>query len=355
MAAPSTGGSVVPSLDLGAGCGELIASGELRILQGNARELTTFGLGGDLLCLVEPQSLSALQQLLNSCARTGRPWRVLGAGSNIIFPDEPVRDVVVRLPRLWSGEVVCSSDMDILREIPRLLARPDEPGVPPPAAREGSPQRFVFAATPLMTLSRKHAAAGLTGLEFAAGIPATFGGAIRMNAGAHGHQISEVLASVLYVDPRGVLHNASVDSLRFRYRSSDLPHDCIVLGGVVRCLQCSADESMARRASCLEYRKRTQPLTLRSAGSIFRNPSPVELLAAGCSEGSASAGWLIEQSGLKGERRGGVEFSRLHANWLVRTDSAEARAADARELIVFAQQRVHERFGVLLEPEVLLW
>ena len=178
----------------------------------------------------------------------------------------------------------------------------------------------------------------LAGLEFASGIPGTVGGAIYMNASAHGKEIAFVLKEVLFITDRGEEKNFLSSELRFGYRYSPFQEMKGAIASALFSLH-SSQEAREREKFYLAYRKKTQPLDKKSAGCIFRNPS-----------GEISAGALIEKSGLKGFVLGGAKVSDLHANFIVNEGGATCR--DVLELISLIQSRVWEKFGIRLEKEV---
>ena len=308
-------------------------------------ELTTFGVGGGANSLFEPQSIEVLQALLARLHREGLNYRILGAGSNVVFPDEGIVEPVIRLGKSLGGFLPLDEPLRDLNLLSQLQKK--EIGVTSDARR-----LLVFASAPMMSLSRKVSQLGLSGLEFAAGIPGTMGGAVRMNAGAHGHSSEEIIDRVHFVDENGILRTFEGSDLGFRYRHTELPPSAIVVAAELILVPKDPKTVSEERSSCLEYRKRTQPLQLRSAGSVFRNPS------------LEAAGSLLERSGLKGERRGAIRYSELHANWLV-ADRYEGgsstppeirgRAGDILDLVRLGQSKVYERFGITLEPEIIFW
>lgn len=342
----------------------------LRCREGiSAASLTTFGVGAPVPRLYEPSSAAAVVRLLVQLAAEGAGHAILGAGSNVVLPDTPLAAPVIRLGRELSGMVpagvIPGGDAisaalldDLIRDATLDLPLSELTGGA--ALHEGDAvSLFVGAATPLMRLSRELSQRGLSGLEFAAGIPASLGGATRMNAGAHGHSMQEVVRSVLIVVPGEAgnvlpVRRISAESLRYRYRESALPEGAVILGAELELRVGEPGAIAAKRASCLEYRRSTQPLHLPSAGSVFRNPSPELLSPDIIAAGGGAAGWLLERAGLKGERKGGVEFSTLHANWLVRTDDS-GRAADVAWLQREGVDRVRAEFGVELHSEIILW
>jgi UDP-N-acetylmuramate dehydrogenase len=271
--------------------------------------LTTLGVGGLCRWLFEPTTELEAQAFVQACVREGLPWRVLGGGSNLVVLGD-LKDPVLRLA--FPKE---------LRREGNLLTAPASHGH--------------------IALAEAAAGMGLSGLEFASGIPGSVGGAIRMNAGAYGREWIDVLVRYRFLTPEGELVEKAPEPSEFRYRWS-----CLTGGRVV--LSATADlvegDSARIRAQVDEYRERrgtSQPLSKRNAGCIFKNPP------------GQSAGRLIDQTGLKGLRIGDAEVSREHANFLV--NHGKATATEFADLMEQVRARVLERHGVALEPEVEIW
>lgn len=275
--------------------------------------LTTFAIGGPVACLAEPDSPAELGRLLQFLSAEGIPWRILGAGSNILAADEVHPGCVIRLGRGLRYVHPCGGG--VFR---------------------------VGGAMALMSLSRELSEGGFAGLEFAGGIPASLGGAVRMNAGAHGAEMASVLRS-LTVYEQGELHEYAAAALPFSYRHSGLSEQAIVVEATIALTPGDPRTSRELRAKHLAYRKETQPLSLPSAGSVFRNPDPHH-----------PAGRLIEACGLKGARSGGARISELHGNWIV-NEGRTAAARDVQTLIARCQTAVREQHGFELHPEVVWW
>jgi UDP-N-acetylmuramate dehydrogenase len=289
-------------------------------LSGRVREhvpastLTTFAVGGDVRALVTVESIEELRDVTAQLHRERQPLRVVGNGSNVLVSDDGLEEWIVRL---GGG----------FRTFEKLAAGDFE----------------IRGAAGLMSLARKLSDEGYSGLEFAAGIPASFGGAAFMNAGAHGAEIGERLVSVSCVTPDGSVRTWQRDELPWRYRSSGLPAGVVVTAAHIRL---TPGDKAAIAGACrrnLEHRKATQPLSQPSAGSVFRNPSI-----------DNPAGRVLEQSGLKGERCGGAMVSDLHANWIVNPNRG-ATALEIRTLMQRCRDRAREVFGIVLEPEVKMW
>lgn len=278
-------------------------------------ELCTFALGGNIPLLVEPQSLDELIKVLEILKSHKHKWRIIGAGSNLLINDNGIEEVVIRLGRHFSKNTVLP---------------------------ETNVQRF-YASESLMRVSRKTTEAGLSGLEFAAGIPATIGGAVVMNAGAHGSSISDVLKTVHLVNENLELVSYSHQEMNFAYRSSRITNSEVVIAADFELIEKDPAEIVAKRNSSLTYRKKTQPLHLRSAGSVFKNPP-----------GDKAAAELIEELGLKGKKHGGAQISALHSNWIVVVNEL-AKASDVSYLIDSTKEIVLKEFGIELDVEIIRW
>jgi UDP-N-acetylmuramate dehydrogenase len=270
---------------------------------------TTLGVGGPAALYVACDDLGAVRTVARALADT--PLFVLGKGSNTLVGDGGVDAVVLRL---GAGHKWLRREGDLVEA----------------GAGEAMPALAAWAARE-----------GLAGLEFAAGIPATVGGSVRMNAGAHGGDVAGRLVSIdVVLAGSGDLVTLPPGALGFGYRRSSLPARSVV---VAARWQLSPDDPAAIRGRLDElraWRRRTQPLRERSCGSTFTNPP------------GDSAGRLVEAAGLKGFAVGGARVSDKHANFVVTAPGA--LAADVRRLVVTVRDRVLTESGVLLEPEVRL-
>ena len=271
--------------------------------------LTTLGVGGLCRWLFEPTTELEAQSFVRTCAREGLPWRVLGGGSNLV--------------------VLGDLGMPVLR-----LAFPKE------IQRTGN-QLTAPASHGHIALAEAAATLGLSGLEFASGIPGSLGGAIRMNAGAYGREWVDVLTRYRFLTPEGELVEKAPEPGEFGYRWSFLTGGRVILSATAGLV---AGDAVAIRTRVAEYREKrgtSQPLSKRNAGCIFKNPP------------GQSAGRLIDQAGLKGLRLGDAEVSPEHANFLV--NHGKATAAEFAELMTQVQAKVQEHSGITLEPEVEIW
>jgi UDP-N-acetylmuramate dehydrogenase len=277
------------------------------------RDFTTWKVGGPAEWLAEPADRDSVLQLAAWVRGRGLSLRCIGAGSNLLIADEGLSGVSVCLRRL-QGSYLDSSEGWVEAE----------------------------AGEPIPSLARKAARAGLSGLEWAVGIPGTVGGAVVMNAGAQGGCTAERLQAVLVADPAnpGEPFWLRAAELAFAYRYSRLQSEpLIVLSARFRLDPGHDPAAVSGRTSAnLNSRTTSQPYQLPSCGSVFRNPEPQK------------AGRIIEEQGLKGLRIGGAEVSRLHANFIVNTGAASA--ADINALIHEVQRRVLTGHGVYLHPEV---
>jgi UDP-N-acetylmuramate dehydrogenase len=271
---------------------------------------TSYRIGGPADLLVVPDTVDELAAVLRAAAAHGVAVTLLGGGSNVLVGDGGIRGVVMRLGRGFA-------EVDW-----------QETGV-----RAG-------AAVQVGQLCRAAVARGLTGLEFAEGIPGTVGGALFMNAGAYGGDVAPVVAAVEGVDARGEPATIDAATLAFAYRRTSLPRGFVVTAVRFRLGQDDATEIHQRMDAARDRRVAAQPHGQANAGSVFKNPA------------GDHAGRLIEAAGLKGTRAGRARISERHANFIV--NEGGARAADVKALMDLAQRVVWERDGVWLEPEVRL-
>ena len=271
---------------------------------------TTFKTGGEARLFVEPADDRMLCEVLRLCAACGEDPFILGNGSNLLVSDAGLDRVVVRIGEGFD---------DV-----RLL---------------GGSTVEVGAGATLAKLCKFALDEGLSGLEFAYGIPGSVGGAVFMNAGAYGGEMKDVVETVRYLGKDGRPGSLSGDTLGFRYRSSAFQQMEVVITSVILRLQPGDKTAIeAKMRELLGRRKDKQPLEYPSAGSVFKRPE------------GYFAGALIEQSGLKGRTVGGAQVSEKHAGFIVKT--GEATAADIIELIHIVQDEVKAHSGVTLEPEV---
>lgn len=267
--------------------------------------LTTFGIGGPARFFARCLRIEQMQEMLRAASALQIPFLVIGKGSNCLFDDRGFAGLVIQ------------NRIDSLHQ-------------------EGG--RFVVGAgygfARLGLLSAKQ---GWSGLEFAAGIPATVGGALFMNAGAGGQEVKDVVSELLFVSKEGELQRFSREQCAFGYRHSVF-HD--LLGAIVEgtFLLEAKGEAKGKQEEQLSKRLATQPYKERSAGCAFRNPP------------EGAAGRWIESCGLKGLQIGGAQVSSVHANFIV--NRGGATASDVRALMELVKGRVFEKTGVVLQEEI---
>ncbi len=269
---------------------------------------TTLRVGGVAEIYVEPASEADLAVVLRFCAQRGLPHFVLGRGSNLLVRDGGIRGVVICLAQPAFGQVRVEGG--------RLVCG---------------------AGARLKTVATEARRAGLGGLEFLEGIPGSMGGALRMNAGAMGRWVFDVVETVRFMDAAGAVHECQGSELPVRYRGCAWFRDHLALGAVLRG-EPATREQIAERTEAFNRRRWSSQPTAPSAGCIFKNPDAVP------------AGRLIDELGLKGTRVGGAVVSAEHANFIVNEGSATA--ADVLRLIALIQERARTRRGITLETEV---
>ena len=269
-------------------------------------DYTTYKLAGKIRNIVIPENEEKLINLLSYLKENNEKYMVIGNGSNLIFTCD-YDGVVIKLDNF--------NKVDIKKGIVT-----------------------VGAGYNLIKLAMKTAREGLSGLEFATGIPATIGGAIYMNAGAYLHEMSEVVKEVKIIDDNLEVKTLSKEEMKFAYRKSILKEKkYICLSATLELTKGNKEKMLKTIRSRKEKRQKTQPLEYPSAGSVFQNP-----------EGDF-AGRLIEEAGLKGKKVNDAEVSKKHANFII--NKGNANGEDVKYLMLFVKQKVWEKFGVELVSE----
>jgi len=270
---------------------------------------TSFKLGGPADIFIEPDDRPELVKAIKDLREQGTPYYIIGNGSNLLVSDKGLKGAVVRIGEKF-GNVSINNDI-ITAESGVLLS----------------------------TLSKMAAREGLTGMEFASGIPGSLGGAVTMNAGAYGGEMKDIVEWVEVLDQDLNLKRLKNDEMKFMYRKSIIePGKHIVLRCCIKLKKGNKDEIDNKMAELAEKRKSKQPLHLPSAGSTFKRPE------------GYFAGKLIEDAGLRGFSIGGAQVSTLHCGFVV--NNGDATAKDVYGLIRHVQKTVFEKFNVMLEPEV---
>lgn len=276
-------------------------------------EYTSFRVGGPVDFLFFPADAADLKKILEWGRKEKIPYFILGKGTNLLVRDGGWRGMAISLIQGFSRIAeVSRGEREVILEV--------EAGVP----LEG-----------LINFCRIN---GLAGLEFAAGIPGSVGGAIYMNAGAFGGEIKQVLESVGLMDSQGNILRKERGELEFSYRSLRLAKGEIILDGLFKLGLGEPSLVRAKIEEIITKRKEKQPYEFPSAGSVFRNPQ------------AGPAGGLIEKVGLKGYQIGEAQISEKHANFII--NRGQARAKDILSLIELARCKVFREIGVLLELEI---
>ncbi len=281
-------------------------NGEVRYGEPMSRH-TSLGIGGPAEAMAWPENTEETSMLRAAAFKNGVPVFILGKGTNLLVLDGGIPGLVINI-----------SKMDWLK-------------------KEGATVS-AGAGTPLPKLANFCSDEGLGGLEFAAGIPGTVGGAVFMNAGAYGFEIKDVLHKIRVVMEDGSVSDITTDGLEKRYRHGGIPENSAVTEAWFSLTQGDAKEIKRRASEYIAKRKVSQPLSSKSAGSTFKNPD------------GQKAWKLIEAAGLKGTKVGGAAVSEKHANFLINADGATAK--DFLALMELVKKTVREKTGVTLEPEV---
>ncbi|MBT2735444.1 UDP-N-acetylmuramate dehydrogenase [Bacillus sp. ISL-7] len=271
---------------------------------------TTIKIGGPADLFIEPSSVENLKQVMGLVKKHSLNWRAIGRGSNLLVSDKGIEGAVIKLGSGVDELKINGSEITV-----------------------GGGHSLISLAT---LISKK----GMAGLEFASGIPGSVGGAVYMNAGAHGSDISKILtrAHILFED--GTMEWLSNDEMKFSYRTSVLQkiRPGIVVEAAFQLVEGDKAVIVSQMIKNKDYRKDTQPWNFPCAGSIFRNPLP------------NYAGKLIEDAGLKGYSIGGAKISEMHGNFIV--NAGNATAADVLALIQHVKDTIYSLYNVKMETEV---
>ena len=291
---------------------ELLPSVELRFEEPMAKH-TSFRIGGPAEVMAFPKNAEELSKILKASALLDRKPAILGAGTNILAPDDGVR-----------GIVICLKDcLDFMEQTDATHIR-------------------IAAGVSMARCAGYAANLGLSGLEFAHGIPGSVGGGVYMNAGAYGGEICDVCTKVEVMDMAGNLHSYSAEEMDFSYRHSRIEErGGIVVSATFALTPAPEEEIRTKMQDFMARRRKSQPLDLPSAGSAFKRPVG----------GYAAA--LIDDAGLKGYRVGDAAVSEKHAGFVVNLGGATAK--DVRKLLDDVAEKVFKNSGIRIEPEVRIW
>ena len=284
--------------------------GEINVLKDEPMSAhTTFRIGGNADYFVTPDNVEQLKDAIKLCNESKVDYIVLGNGSNVLVSDKGIRGVVIQLQS-------CLNDISVDGE-----------------------RIYAMAGALLSKIAAEAVKHGLAGFEFAAGIPGSLGGAVLMNAGAYGGEMSDVIVYADVYKPSEGMVRLTVDELKLGYRTSIIKHtDWIVLGACIELKNGDKDEIVKKTEFLKEQRNAKQPVDMPSAGSAFKRPQ------------GYYAGKLIMDAGLRGFSIGGAAVSEKHCGFLV--NKGGATAEDMLKLFDEVRYIVREKFGVTLEPEV---
>lgn len=270
---------------------------------------TTFRTGGPADYFVAPETKEELKELISVLKEIREPYYIIGNGSNLLVSDTGYRGTVIQICKSMSGVCVCGNQ--IKAQAGALLSK----------------------------IAGRALDAGLTGFEFAAGIPGTLGGACVMNAGAYGGEMKDVLSEVHVLTPEKEFLTLSPDEMELGYRTSIIAQKgYVVLEAVITLSEGNKEDIKERMEELRQKRVSRQPLEYPSAGSTFKRPE------------GYFAGKLIEDAGLRGFQVGGAQVSEKHCGFVINRENASSK--EILELMKQISARVEERFGVALEPEV---
>ena len=290
---------------------ESIVAAENILLEEPMHKHTTFRVGGPAEVFVTVENKEQLEKIIKYLNLVERPYFILGNGSNLLVGDKGYRGVIIRL----------GGEFNTLKTEGTLLT--------------------AGASVLLSAVAREAMENGLTGMEFASGIPGSIGGGVKMNAGAYDGEMRQIVESVQVMYKDGSILDLDNETMEFGYRNSVIKNrPYVVLQVSLRLQPGNREEILARMNDLAARRKEKQPLEFASAGSTFKRPE------------GYFAGKLIMDSGLRGARIGGAQISEKHCGFVI--NDGTATAADIAELIQEVSETVKEKFGVTLEPEVIL-
>ncbi len=273
---------------------------------------TWYRIGGPARYFVRPRSKEELGTVIRRCRENNFPWKVLGQGANLLISDKGLNAAVIKL------------DNDAFKGV-----RIDKNTV------------TLGAGTSLSFAIQETIKAGLSGMEALVGVPGSLGGAVKMNAGGRFGDIGTLISQVEVVDTSGTASWREKPELTFDYRSTNI-HDQIITEAQVELTPDDPNRILSRMRETWILKKTSQPLNLKSAGCVFKNPG-----------GDQPAGMLIDRAGLKGTTVGGAIVSERHANFIVNQDTATFE--NVMELINLIKKTVYEKNGVELELEIEIW
>lgn len=273
---------------------------------------TSFKIGGPAECLVKIKSVEQLKEILKYTKRNNINLTIIGNGSNLLVSDDGIKGITAKI----EIEGICQ---DIANGIILLTV--------------GSGVKLGF-------LAQKCLKQGIKGFEFASGIPGTLGGAVRMNAGAHGYEMKDIVKTITYIDRCGNIHKIDNEQAEFAYRRSIFSEkDYIIIEVELQLEKGEFEEIKKNMDEYAKYRKEKQPIDYPSAGSTFKRGN--DFITAK----------LIDECGLKGYQIGGAQISEKHAGFIINKDNATAK--DVVNLMKYTKEQVYNKFGKVIEAEIV--
>lgn len=275
------------------------------------KEYTTFKIGGPAECLIKIQNVEEIKEILKITNENGIPLTIIGNGSNILISDKGIKGIVLKI------------------DIKKLEIKENEDKI----------EVLVGSGNKLGELSQKMLQREIEGMEFASGIPGTVGGAIRMNAGAHGSEMKDIVKTIKYIDMNGQINQITNEQAEFEYRKSIFSKSkYIILEVELQLKKGKKEEIQSKMREYAQYRKDKQPIEYPSAGSTFKRGT--DFITAK----------LIDESGLKGYQIGGAQISEKHAGFIINKDNATAE--DVKKLIEYTKEAVYNKCGKRIETEI---
>lgn len=270
---------------------------------------TSFKIGGPAEYLIKIQTAGELKKILKIAQQQNIPLTIIGNGSNLLVSDDGIKGIVLKI------------EIDTFE------------------INEESAHIKVGSGVKLGFISQKCLKQEIAGFEFASGIPGTIGGAIRMNAGAHGKEMKDVVTSITYMDRNGEIHKIQNEEAKFAYRHSMFADkDYIILEVKMELEKGKKEEIQSKMAEYATYRKEKQPIEYPSAGSTFKRG--VDFITAK----------LIDDCGLKGYQIGGAQISEKHAGFII--NKGNATAEDVIKLMEYTKDQIYNKFGKIIEAEI---
>ena len=270
---------------------------------------TSFKIGGPAECLIKIQTEEELKAILELANEQSIPLTIIGNGSNILVSDDGIKGIVLKI------EI---NTFELNTETAKL--------------KVGSGVKLAFIAQKCLKQE-------LAGFEFASGIPGTIGGAIRMNAGAHGKEMKDVITTITYMNRDGEIHKIQNEEAKFEYRNSLFAHkDYIILEVEMQLEKGKTEEIQTKMTEYANYRKEKQPIEYPSAGSTFKRGA--DFITAK----------LIDDCGLKGYQIGGAQISEKHAGFII--NKGNATAEDVIKLMEYTKEQIYNKFGKVIESEI---